>query len=78
MSEDKVLKWLAFGYLISGLLQQLEKLYAKMLGIVMKPKILIVFFEIFLLREIEKASYTLHENGSVWIAVLDLSPESIN
>lgn len=78
MSEDESLKWLGFWYLISGLLQQLEKLYAKILGTVVKPKILIVFFKISLLREIEKASYALRENGNVWITVSELSPECIH
>lgn len=78
MSEVEILKWLAFLYLISGLLQQLEKLCAKILGIVVKPKILIVLFKISLLREIEKSSYALHENGNVWIAVSELSPECIH
>lgn len=49
-----------------------------MLGIVVKTKIPILLFKISLLREIEKASCTLHENGNVWIAASELSPECIH
>lgn len=78
LSEDEILKWLGFQYLISGLLQQPEKLYAKILGIVLKPKVLIVLFKISLLRERKKAICALHENGNVWIVVSELSPECIH
>lgn len=77
MSEDEILEWLVFWYLMSGLLQ-LEKPYAKLLRIVVNTKILIVLFKISLLRETEKASCALHEYGSVQIGASELSAECIH
>lgn len=62
---------------MSGLLQQPEKPRANILGVVVKTKSAATV-KISLLRETEKASGALRENGRVCAAASEVSPEGIH